>query len=71
MPRRRPPVHVPHKPAGNSRQLVVRIQPELGAFVDREVERIRRENPGLDVTPSDVVRMALRRLQTEREGGRQ
>ncbi len=71
MPRLRAskPPHVPHKPSNASRQLVVRVQPDLADFVDREVERIQRENPGLDVSPSDVVRMALRRLRTEREGG--
>jgi len=59
---------VPHAPSGSSRQVVVRLKPELWTFVDREVERLRRENPGLVVTPSDVVRMGLARLQAEREG---
>ncbi len=58
-----------HKPSPTSVQFVVRVDPVLAAFVHREVERLGRENPGLEVTPSEIIRMALRRLRAEREGG--
>jgi hypothetical protein len=59
---------VQHHQASDSYQIVVRIKPELRAFIDRMVERLRAENPGVSITPSDVVRMGLAKLQAEREG---
>ena len=59
---------VPHRQAPNSHQIVIRVTRDQAAFVSRTVERLRSDNPGLGVTQSDVVRMALAKLQAEREG---
>ena len=60
---------VPHRQAPDSYQIVVRIKPELRAFIDRTVKELLAEHPGRHATPSDVVRMGLAKLQAEREGG--
>jgi hypothetical protein len=48
------------------RNFTFRVTSDIAEFIKSEVDRISRENPGLSVGPSDVVRMALRRMMAER-----
>jgi hypothetical protein len=50
--------------ATRSSQITFRLEPDLVEFIDREIDRLNRAEPGLLVTPSTIVRMALRRMMT-------
>lgn len=66
---------VPRKPSGNDSAVALRLPDEWLKRADALVEFLLESRPGMSVTRSDVLRIALARgldaLEAERDGNRQ
>lgn len=60
------------KPKPTSMKITpIRYPPDLLRRLDRHAERLRREQPGVTITRSDVIRLLLERGLSEAERSQQ